>query len=105
MKRNTNYSIYLFALLLLSACQKSLNLAPKDQVSDASFWKSSNDFELAANNFYFKLMQVPQYIDCNSDIAFEASTNSVSTEGRAKSNGSYLPTANSPVWDSAYSGI
>src|SRR5882757_6677214 len=105
MTRKIITYIYLFTVLLLSACQKTLNLSPKDQVSDASFWKTSNDFELAANNFYDKLMQVPQYIDCNSDIAFEASTNSVSTEGRSKSNGSYLPVANSQPWDNAYAGI
>ena len=105
MTRKINIYIYLVTALALSACQKTLNLSPKDQVSDASFWKTSNDFELAANNFYDKLMQVPQYIDCNSDIAFEASTNSVSTEGRSKSNGSYLPVANSQPWDNAYAGI
>jgi hypothetical protein len=45
-----------FSVLLVSvaqfSCKKALDLAPLDQLSDASFWKSSNDFMLAANKFY-----------------------------------------------------
>ncbi len=97
--------IFLIATALLTACQKNLNLSPKDQVSDAGFWKTSNDFQLAANDFYFHLMEVPQYIDCNADIAFQSSTGSDPFEGRPKSNGSYQPVANYWVWDSSYAGI
>ena len=28
-----------------------------DQVSDAVFWQKPSDFELAANDFYFSLME------------------------------------------------
>jgi hypothetical protein len=72
-----------------------LDLIPKDQLSDASFWKTPGDFQLAANNFYYGLQQAPEYIDNNSDIAFGSGANAVS-------NGSYLPAATSPVWDSCY---
>ena len=41
-----------------------------DQVSDTVFWQKPSDFELAANDFYFSLMEASQYIDKNSDIAF-----------------------------------
>jgi hypothetical protein len=87
--------LFLFAVLIVTGCKKSLELTPKDQLSDASFWKSPTDFQLATNNFYYGLLQVPEYIDNNSDIAFGTGANAVS-------DGSYLPAATSPVWDSCY---
>ena len=87
-----------FLILLIIGCKKNLDLTPEDQISDASFWKTAAHFELAANDFYYGLKEVPQYIDNNSDIAFGAGPNPVS-------NGSYLPTANSTVWDNAYKNI
>ncbi len=89
---------YLFLVLLVIGCKKALDLTPEDQISDASFWKTPGHFQLAANDFYYDLKEVPQYIDNNSDIAFGFGANPVS-------NGSYLPTANSPVWDNAYKHI
>ncbi|MGN6638716.1 MAG: RagB/SusD family nutrient uptake outer membrane protein [Mucilaginibacter sp.] len=91
---------YLFILMIFAVvgCKKSLELTPKDQLSDASFWKTPNDFQLAANNFYYGLQQVPEYIDNNSDIAFGSGANAVS-------DGSYLPAATSAVWDSCYKQI
>jgi starch-binding outer membrane protein, SusD/RagB family len=38
--------------MLQYGCNKALDLEPLDQLSDASFWKSPNDFMLAANKFY-----------------------------------------------------
>ncbi|OIN57300.1 RagB/SusD family nutrient uptake outer membrane protein [Arsenicibacter rosenii] len=35
-----------------TSCNKMLDLTPLDQLSDASYWKSANDFMLAANAFY-----------------------------------------------------
>src|SRR5438874_4226176 len=78
-----------------------LDLDPKDQISDASFWKSPDQFELAANDFYFSL-KGPNYTEVNSDIAFGSGA---TVELSAVSNGSYLAPANSPVWDDAYTGI
>jgi starch-binding outer membrane protein, SusD/RagB family len=97
--KNTN-SIYIYILLVsfVMGCQESLDLAPKDQVSDASFWKTSDQFELAANDFYFSLQSAPNYTDINSDIAFGQGANPVS-------NGSYIAAANSDVWNNAYTGI
>ncbi len=91
---NTKY-LFLLVVLVITSCKKSLDLIPKDQLSDASFWKTPGDFQLAANNFYYGLQQAPEYIDNNSDIAFGSGANAVS-------NGSYLPAATSPVWDSCY---
>src|SRR5207247_6531199 len=59
---------YTGALLLLALGCKDLNLGPKDQVSDASFWKTPDQFRLAANDFYFAL-RGPNYVELNSDLA------------------------------------
>ncbi|HJY22367.1 MAG TPA: RagB/SusD family nutrient uptake outer membrane protein, partial [Hanamia sp.] len=88
-----------FLLVAISAgCKKNLDLKPLDQVSDASFWKTSNDFRLFANDFYNGLQGAHNYTENNSDIAFGGGPNSVS-------NGSYLPQANSPLWDNSYKYI
>ncbi len=95
------------ALLMLALGCKDLNLGPKDQLSDASFWKTPDQFRLAANNFYFALRGPDQptahftYVDLNSDIA----TGSGSSAMTSMSNGSYLPTANSDLWTDSYRGI
>ena len=96
------------ALVMLALGCKDLNLGPKDQVSDASFWKNPDQFRLAANDFYFALRGPDQgggargtYVELNSDIA----TGSGSSAMSSVSNGSYLPAANSNLWDNAYSGI
>ena len=91
-------------LVLAFACNP-LDLGPKDQLSDPSFWKSPDQFELAANDFYFSL-QGPNYTEINSDIAFGASgIPNPPPDFRSVSNGSYLAPANSSVWDIAYTGI
>ena len=94
---NSNY-IYILLLFFVMGCEESLDLAPKDQISDASFWKTSDHFQLAANDFYFSLQGAHNYTDINSDIAFGQGANPVS-------NGSYMPQANSDVWDNSYIGI
>lgn len=88
----------LLLIVLLAGCKKSLDLTPKDQISDASFWKKPADFQLAANDFYYALKTVPQYIDINSDISFGNGANSVS-------NGSYIAPVESELWNNAYKGI
>lgn len=93
-----NFYIFLLPLFLLAGCEKSLDLTPKDEISDASFWKNSEQFKLAANDFYFGLQGAHNYTDLNSDIAFGAGSNSVS-------NGSYVAQANSAEWNNAYIGI
>lgn len=107
MKLLFNICKCLLVAMLLGGCQKSLDLSPKDQISDASFWKTPEDFKLAATAFYLGLREAPQYtsktadyryIDNNADIAFGAGPNAVS-------NGSFLPEASSPIWDSAYKQI
>ncbi len=90
---------FIFAfILILSGCQKDLDLIPKDQIADETFWQTAAQFKLAANDFYYKLQDAPNYADLNSDIAFGSGSNAVS-------NGSYLAQANDAVWDTAFVGL
>ena len=98
MKIFTKNYIYVLLVLLIAGCEKSLDLVPKDEVSDASFWQTPAHFKLAANDFYFSLQGAHNYTDINSDIAFGAGANAVS-------NGSYLATPNSDLWNNSYIGI
>ncbi|OLB67470.1 MAG: RagB/SusD family nutrient uptake outer membrane protein [Gemmatimonadetes bacterium 13_1_20CM_4_66_11] len=92
---------YTGALLMLALGCKDLTLGPKDQVSDASFWKTPDQFRLAANDFYYGLQGADNWTEISSDIA----TGSGSTQMSSVSNGSYLPAANSDLWDKSYAGI
>lgn len=38
--------------IVFAGCKRSLELEPQDRVSDASFWKSTSEYKLAANGFY-----------------------------------------------------
>jgi hypothetical protein len=104
---NRHTVAYTGALLMLALGCKDLNLGPKDQVSDASFWKSPDQFKLAANDFYFALLGPDEpharhtYIELNSDIATGSGNSAMSS----MSNGSYLPQANSDRWNDSYAGI
>lgn len=93
------------ALMLTLGC-KGLDLGPKDQVSDASFWHTPEQFKLAANDFYFGLRGISDvlasnYTELNSDIATGSGSGTLSSV----SNGSYLPSANTALWDNSYAGI
>ncbi len=91
------------ALLMLALSCKDLNLGPKDQVSDASFWTNPDQYRLAANDFYYSLRGAhdDMYTELNSDIATGSGNSAMSSV----SNGSYLATANSDLWTSSYAGI
>lgn len=101
-------NIYLFFLLatLSFGCKKNLDLSPLDKISDASYWKTSNDFKLFTNDFYNGLQGAHNYAENNSDIAFGIGTDAATgSDNRSKSNGSYLPQANSALWDNSYKYI
>jgi len=97
-----NYNIKFLTLFvtvaMLLGCEKDLNLAPLDQVSDASFWKVPGDFEKAANAFYRSLASHANGgYDQNSDITVGGSSN-------VNSNGSLI-IDNGPNWNGSYSTI
>lgn len=90
---HTYFKIFIISMLLLTACNKGLDLIPKDAISDATFWKTTADFKLAANNLYFSLEEF-NFWDNYSDIAFDV-PNGVS-------NGTYQTTENDSRWTNAY---
>lgn len=98
MKQFNIILVFVVALVLFG-CNSLLDKEPMDQISDATFWNKAADFELAANDFYYGLMGVAQYIDKNSDIAFGSGADDVS-------DGSYLAPVNSDSdWDNPWKGI
>jgi hypothetical protein len=89
----------LFAALLsicLTGCTKDLDLSPLDSISDASFWKTPDDFRKAANALYAALPGFTTF-DLDSDIAFNnpnSISNSTSTTPDTDGN-----------WNSPYTRI
>ena len=93
--------MFFVTAVVVTSCQK-LDLVPETQVSDASFWNKPEDFNLAANDFYFSLQDAFQFTDANSDIGYGAGPGAVFVP---ISNGSFLALANSDAWDLPYGWI
>lgn len=87
------FKAFVFSLLVLTGCNKGLDLVPKDAISDATFWKTTADFKLAANNLYFSLEGFNTW-DTYADLAYDV-PNSVS-------NGTYQTTESDSRWTNAY---
>ncbi len=94
----SHYKIQCLFLLaaICCSCNKDLNLVSQDSITDATFWKTGNDFKLAANNLYNGLDGFGEE-DTESDIAFNV-PNSVS-------NGNLQPAESSDQWNTSYSNI
>lgn len=81
-------------VIMLMSCEKSLDLAPLDSLSESSYFQSQQDFETFANQFYFNLPDLGNGDD-NSDI-------SMATGFSSLSNGTYAPSETSNTWNSNY---
>ncbi|MCK0136023.1 RagB/SusD family nutrient uptake outer membrane protein [Arenibacter sp. S6351L] len=97
MKLNKIFFLILI-IICTESCNKELDLFPKDQVSDGSFWSTPRDFELAANAFYGGLPGFAYPRDTESEITFGQGPNELS-------NGSYLPPDESGRWNNTYSAL
>jgi len=84
----------IISVLIFTACTKNLDLFPKDTISDGTFWKSVEDYKLAANNLYHSLEGLGYAMDTESDIAFDV-PNSIS-------NGSYQTSETDSKWSDPY---
>ncbi len=80
-------------VILFAGCTKDLDLEPQDTITDAAFWKTPDDFKLAANNLYPCLAEL-NFSDTESDIAFNVN-NTIS-------NGTYQTSETSDEWNNAY---
>ena len=85
-----------FLAIFAASCKKQLNLISEDTITDATFWKTPNDFKLAANTLYNGLDRFG-FDDTESDIAFNF-PNSVS-------NGTLQLSETSGQWTTSYNYI
>ncbi|MCX8492360.1 MAG: RagB/SusD family nutrient uptake outer membrane protein, partial [Cyclobacteriaceae bacterium] len=87
--------LFILALITgLSACEKDLDLVPLDSLTEATFFKTEQDFETFTNQFYTFLPGLNNSDD-QSDISMQTGFSSVS-------NGSYVPGVSDDVWDASY---
>jgi starch-binding outer membrane protein, SusD/RagB family len=85
-----------FVILLLSGCGQKLELVSEENITDATFWKTANDYKLAANRLYQGLDRFG-FEDTESDIAFNF-PNSIS-------NGRLTIPETSDIWNTSYTYI
>jgi hypothetical protein len=92
--------IYLTGILFfICSCEKDLDLAPKTTYSEATFFKTAEQFKLFANQFYLELPLVSYNSD--RDTYADVATRAINTI----SNGSYSPSPTHSVWTNSYKTI
>ena len=69
-------SAFVFALVAVISCQ-DIDLAPKTDLSDVTFWKSATDYMKEANQQYSRTESFGTK-DADSDIGYELNSNSTS---------------------------
>lgn len=80
-------------------CSKKLDQTPQTDLSDANFWKTTNDMKLACNYLYSQLPPIETHTD---DVM---SADAFGISGNPVSDGSWLPPATSDSWTGDYSLI
>lgn len=96
--------IYFLGLLCILfpilSCNKDLNIAPQTILTDAGFWKTTDDLETACNYLYTQLPAPGSgtFYDNMSEITCGATTNSIS-------DGSRTPPATDANWSNNYALI
>lgn len=106
MKFNNRYLRIALAGLLLTnvSCNSLVDMKPINEISDADYWKTADQFKLAANEFYTYLRTFTDVINDNphsdrrSDIVY-------STGGSVFSNGSNTIPASDGNWNTAYARV
>ena len=95
--------LYSIICIALYSCQ-GMNLAPEDKYSDSQFWRTANDFRLAANEFYGYLESFHGDDNfANYDLKADLSTSYFGFN--SVSNGRWLPSENDLIWDNGYSHL
>jgi len=90
-------------LIFISSCNGFLDLKPQSEITDVTFWKTANDYKLAANWFYLNTLDNPRYDGTNnsdnmSDIAIDVQPDPISS-------GTYVAPEQDDYWDNPYAGI
>ena len=98
--RILQWKVAVLLLVILSGCTKDLDLSPRQQINEASFWKTANHFKIATNNYYITLLPGHDLgeFDVNSDISHAGVINIESTGKNA------LP-ENDNIWDETYTAL
>ncbi|MBL7696935.1 MAG: RagB/SusD family nutrient uptake outer membrane protein [Chitinophagaceae bacterium] len=91
------FNLVFILALALCGCTKKLDQVPQTELSDESFWKTTNDLKLATNYLYTFLpdIMIDKLDDAMSIDAFGTSPNSVS-------DGSWLKPSSSEMWTNSY---
>lgn len=98
------------ALLVLAGCNKLVDLKPINEISDADYWKTADQYKLAANEFYTYLITFANVL---YDPAPNTSTGSPHADIRSDltasrsvfSNGTNTLTASDANWDNGYARL
>ena len=97
-------------LLSAASCRKNyLDLLPEDQLTEATYFTTPEQFKYAANAFYNKMISwqvidrsnVYDFMDFGSDLSSNITTGSTVNYGRGTVNA----TSDDAYWDNAYNYI
>ena len=105
-KLNFKYFLILVGLLSFSqiSCNKMLDLKPINEISDADYWKSTEQFQLAANSYYNYLrtfadiLNDSPHADRRSDVQYAGASNTFSS-------GANTAGATDANWNTSYSRL
>jgi hypothetical protein len=102
--------ILFFAALSLSACKKTLDLYPLDQIASATFWKSKGDFDKGLAAVYSTLQAEEfgvglTFRDCLTDNAYaqfnSGNVNNINGGNLTPSTGGFQQS----IYNDSYTGI
>ena len=107
MNNNKKYLRVFWVMLLLGnfSCNKVLDLKPINEISDADFWNTPDQYKLAANEFYTYLRTFADILDDNPHS--DRRTDFLYTRDGANlfSNGSNTIPITDNTWNSSYSRL
>jgi hypothetical protein len=89
-------------LMIISGCNKYLDLVPQSEITDVTFWKTASDFRLAANWFYPTLDDPQSGGTLNSD---NMSDIAIPIQPDPVSSGTYTTPTTDGNWNGFYSNI
>ncbi len=99
---NRTFFTVLVTAVLLYGCTKKLDQVPETAITDANFWKTTNDLKLACNYFYTFL---PAINSTNGVFADNYSIDGYATSPNNVSDGSRLAPASDGNWSNNYALI
>jgi hypothetical protein len=82
----------------MMSCDSLLDVNPQDKITDLSYWKKPDEFQLVANRFYTYLLGGGLY-DRNSDLAYN------SRDRDSESNGTYVAPESDGEWNNNYTNL